>query len=81
LLEQIIEVFFKEYAKGYRSMKTLLSMQVTLGVFNNSRENKQGRLEKIPGKNNAGGYTDQVTHYSCKSVPHTFANQVIKKPD
>jgi len=43
-----------------RSVKTLLAGYVRLGVFNNSRENKQCRLEKIPDQNNAGEILSRI---------------------
>jgi len=41
-------------------VKTLLARDVSLGVFNNSRENKQCRLQKIPEQNNAGGILSRI---------------------
>ncbi len=45
---------------GNRSVKTLLARHASLGVFNNSRENKQCRLEEIPEQNNAGGILSRI---------------------
>jgi len=41
-------------------VKTLLAGYVSLGVFNNSRENKQCRLEKIPDQNNVGEILSRI---------------------
>jgi len=41
-------------------VKTLLAGYVSLGVFNNSKENKQCRLQKIPDQNNAGGILSRI---------------------
>jgi len=43
-----------------RSVKTLLAGHVSLGVFNNSGENKQCRLQKISDQSNAGGILSKI---------------------
>ena len=43
-----------------RSVKTLLAWHVSLGVFNNSRENKECRLIENPEQNNVGEISSRI---------------------
>jgi hypothetical protein len=43
-----------------RSVKTLLACDVSLGVFNYSRENKQCRLIENPEQNNVGEISSRI---------------------
>jgi hypothetical protein len=43
-----------------RLVKTLLAWHVSLGVFNNSRENKQCRLIENPDQNNVGETSSRI---------------------
>ena len=43
-----------------RSVKTILACDVSLGVFNNSRENKRCRLIENPEQNNVGEISSRI---------------------
>jgi hypothetical protein len=45
---------------GDRSVKTLLAWHVSLGVFNNSRENKRCRFIETQEKNNVGEISSRI---------------------